>query len=150
CVLLSPNDSMPECIEKLKGNVEVLYDLRNRTIFEVLLQMYDAREAIDIITLHQRLKDKQMLEQIGGLAYISTLPDMVPSAANLSYYLDIVLEKFLLRRMIHVCTEIVGRVYDYQGEVDALMDEVERDILRISESRVTDATSSMKQLVNHA
>src|SRR5262249_47266392 len=123
---------------------------RNRTIFEVLLQMYDAREAIDIITLHQRLKDKQLLEQIGGLAYISTLPDTVPSAANLSYYLDIVLEKFLLRRMIHVWTEIVGRVYDYQGEVDALMDEVERDILRISESRVTDATSSMKQLVNHA
>ncbi|HTL54190.1 MAG TPA: replicative DNA helicase [Candidatus Limnocylindrales bacterium] len=150
CVLLAPNESMPECIEKLKGNPEVLYDLRHRTIFEIVLQMYDQREAIDIITLHQRLKDKQMLEQVGGLAYVSALPDAVPSAANLSYYLDIVLEKFLLRRMIHVCTDIVGRVYDYQGEVDALMDEVERDILRISESRVTEATNSMKQLVNHA
>ena len=150
CILLSPNDCMPQCIEKFKGNAEVLYDLRNRSVFEVLTQMYDQREAIDTITLHQRLKDRQLLEQIGGIAYISGLADAVPSAANLSYYLDIVQEKFLLRRMIHVCTEIVGRVYDYQGEVDTLMDEVERDILRISESRVAEAADSMKQLVNRA
>ena len=64
----------------------------------------------------------------------------MPSAANLSYYLDIVQEKYLLRRMIQTCTEVVGRVYDYEGEVDALMDEVERDILRISESRVQSQT----------
>ena len=150
CILLSPNESMPQCIEKFKGNAEVLYDLRNRTIFEVLTQMYDQREAIDTITLHQRLKDRQFLEQIGGVAYLSGLADSVPSAANLSYYLEIVQEKFLLRRMIHVCTDIVGRVYDYQGEVDALMDEVERDILRISESRVSEAADGMKQLVNRA
>ena len=98
--------------------------------------MYDQREAIDLITLQQRLKDKQLLEQVGGMAYLSPLPDAVPSAANLSYYLDIVLEKYLLRKMIHTCTEVVGRVYDYEGEVDALLDEVERDILRISEARV--------------
>ena len=42
--------------------------------------------------------------------------------------------------MIHTCTDVVGRVYDYEGEVDALMDEVERDILRISESRVQSQT----------
>ncbi len=150
CVLLSPNDCMGQCIEKFKGNHEVLYDLRNQTIFLVLLEMYDRREAIDLITLQQRLKDQHLLEEVGGLAYLSTLPDTVPSAANLSYYLDIVQEKFLLRRMIHVCTDIVGRVYDYEGQVDALMDEVERDILRISESRVQAATDTIKQLVNHA
>ena len=59
----------------------------------------------------------------------------MPSAANLSYYLDIVREKYLLRKMIQTCTDVVGRVYDYEGEVDALLDEVEQDILRISESR---------------
>jgi replicative DNA helicase len=112
--------------------------------------MYDSREAIDVITLQQRLKDKQLLEQVGGIAYLSILPDTVPSAANLSYYLDIVQEKFLLRKMIHVCTDVVGRVYDYEGEVDALMDEVERDILRISESRVQAHTNSIKDLVKKA
>jgi replicative DNA helicase len=112
--------------------------------------MYDAREAIDVITLQQQLKNKQLLEQVGGIAYLASLPDAVPSAANLSYYLDIVQEKFLLRKMIHTCTDVVGRVYDYEGEVDALMDEVERDILRISEARVTSETKTIKDLVKSA
>src|ERR1017187_5942569 len=97
--------------------------------------MFDSRIPIDVITLQQRLKDKELLEQVGGIAYLSQLQDAVPSAANLSYYLDIVREKFLLRKMIQTCTEVVGRVYDYEGDVDALLDEVERDVLRISESR---------------
>src|SRR6266849_10527130 len=111
CVLLSPNDCMGECIEKLKSGEEVFYDLRHQTIFKTLCEMYDSREAIDIITLQQRLKDSQLLEQVGSIAYLSVLPDTVPSAANLSYYVDIVREKYLLRKMIHVCTDVVARVY---------------------------------------
>jgi replicative DNA helicase len=150
CVLLSPNECMGECIEKLRDGREVFYDLRHQTIFETLVAMYDARAAIDVITLQQRLKDKQLLEQVGGIAYLSQLQDAVPSAANLSYYLDIVREKFLLRKMIQTCTDVVGRVYDYEGEVDALMDEVERDVLRISESRVQGGLVTTKELVGKA
>jgi replicative DNA helicase len=150
CVLLSPNECMGECMEKIKDGKEVFYDLRHQTIFETLVAMYDAREAIDVITLQQRLKDKQLLEQIGGIAYLAQLQDAVPSAANLSYYLDIVREKFLLRKMITTCTDVVGRVYDYEGEVDALMDEVERDVLRISESRVQSSVAGVKELVGRA
>ena len=150
CALLSPNECMGECIEKFKGGMEVFYDLRHQTIFNALVEMFNTREAIDVITLQQRLKNKQLLEEVGGIAYLAALPDAVPSAANLSYYLDIVQEKYLLRRMIQTCTEVVGRVYDYEGEVDALMDEVERDILRISESRVQSQTSTIKELVKKA
>ena len=150
CVLLAPNDCMGESIEKLKGGTDVFYDLRHQTIFTTLVQMYDGRQAIDVITLQQTLKDRQLLEQVGGISYLASLPDMVPSAANLSYYLDIVQEKYLLRKMIHTCTDVVSRVYDYEGEVDALMDEVERDILRISESRVQSQTSTIKDLVKKA
>ena len=150
CVLLSPNECLGECIEKLRDDKEVFYDLRHQTIFETLVAMFDAREAIDVITLQQRLKDRQLLEQVGGLAYLSQLQDAVPSAANLSYYLDIVREKFLLRKMIATCTDVVGRVYDYEGEVDALLDEVERDVLRISESRVQGGVVTTKELVGKA
>jgi replicative DNA helicase len=150
CVLLAPNECMGDCISKLKAGAEVFYDLRHQTIFNVLLEMSDSREAIDVITLQQRLKDQQRLSEVGGIAYLATLPDTVPSAANLSYYLDIVQEKYLLRRMIQTCTGVVSRVYDFEGEVDALMDEVERDILRISESRVQSQTSTIKELVNNA
>jgi len=150
CVLLSPNDCMGECIEKFKAGGDAFYDLRHQTIFSALTEMYDAREAIDVITLQQRLKNKQLLEEVGGLAYLASLPDTVPSSANLSYYLDIVQEKYLLRKMIHTCTEVVSRVYEYEGQVETLMDEVERDILRISESRVQGQSSTIKDLVKKA
>ena len=150
CVLLSPNDCMGECIEKFKSGAEVFYDLRHQTIFGALAEMYDSREAIDLITLQQRLKNKQLLDEVGGIPYLAGLPDTVPSSANLTYYLDIVQEKYLLRKMIRICTDVVGRVYDYEGEVDALMDEVERDILRISESRVQSQTITIKDLVKKA
>ena len=150
CVLLSPHDCMGECIEKLKSGPDIFYDVRHRTLFQTLTEMYDQKQAIDLITLQQHLKNIQQLENVGGLAYLSSLPDAVPSAANLEYYLDIVLEKYLLRKMIQTCTGIVGRVFDYEGQVDALLDEVERDILRISEERVAGASLTIKELVNKA
>jgi replicative DNA helicase len=150
CVLLSPNDCMGECIEKFKSGPEVFYDLRHQTIYNALATMYDAREAIDLITLQQQLKNNQLLDEVGGIPYLASLPDKVPSSANLSYYLEIVQEKYLLRKMIHTCTDVVARVYDYEGEIDALMDEVERDILRISESRVQAHTNTIKDLVKKA
>ncbi len=150
CILISPNDCVGECVEKFKEGAEVFYDLRHRTVFETLVEMYDERQAIDIITLQQRLKNKQRLDEVGGLAYLNSLPDTVPSAANLSYYLDIVLEKHVLRRLISTCTEVVGRVYGHEGQVDSLLDEVERDILRISETRVEGKTDKIKDLVKKA
>jgi replicative DNA helicase len=151
CALLSPNECIGECVEKLKDEgKETFYDLRHQTIYEELVEMFNTREPVDIITVQQRLKNKQLLEQVGGIAYLTQLQDAVPSAANLSYYLEIVREKYLLRKMITTCTEVVGRVYDYEGEVDALLDEVERDVLRISESRGQSNVLGVKDLVNRA
>src|SRR4051794_36951401 len=64
CILLSPNECMGECLSKLKGGSDVFYDLRHQTIFDALAEMFDKREAIDVITLQQRLKDQQLLEQV--------------------------------------------------------------------------------------
>ncbi len=150
CVMLSPNDCMGECIEKLKGGAEVFYDLRHQTIFSMLAEMYDKREGIDIITLQQRLKDKAVLDEVGGIAYLNSLADAVPSAANLRYYVEILLEKFVLRKMVQVCTEVVGRVYENEDDVDGFLDEVERDVLRISEIRVDPKADKIKDLVNRA
>lgn len=150
CVLLAPKEGMGVCIEKLKRGGEVFYDLRHQSLFELLAEMYDQKEPIDLITIQQKLRDRKQLEAIGGLSYLAGLVDAVPSAANLEYYLDIVREKFLLRKMIQTCTAVVGRVYEYEGEVDALLDEVERDVLRISEERVEASSRTIKELVHKA
>src|ERR1035437_1012822 len=144
CCLLSPVQCIPETLAKLGRNGDAFYDLRHRTIYKHILALHDQGVPVDVIVLQQALKDNRVLEEVGGIAYLAALPDTVPSSANLSYYLDIVLEKYLLRKMIHTCTDVVGRVYDYEGEVDALLDEVERDILRISESRVQNLTITIK------
>ncbi len=150
CILLSPNECMGECLAKLKAGKEVFYDLRHQTIFNTLAEMYDQRQPIDLITLQQRLKDRQVLDQVGGLPYLMTLPSCVPSAANLSYYLDIVHQKYVLRKMIQTCSNIIARLYEHEGEVDQVLDEVERDVLRVSEERVEATSLSIKQLVRNA
>ena len=125
CVMLSPNDCLGTCLEKFKKGVEVFYDLRHQVIFDTLVEMYDTKKPIDIITLQENLKLKNQLEAIGGIPYLSALPDAVPSAANLEYYIEIVREKYVLRKMIQTCTGVVGRVYEHEGKVDGLLDEDE-------------------------
>lgn len=150
CLLLSPNDGLGVCIERFKGGMQVFYDLRHQQIYELLCGMYDEKSAIDLITVQQRLKDAGQLDGIGGLAYLTELMNVVPSAANLTYYMEIVREKYLLRKVIQTCTGVVGRVYDHDGGVDTLLDEVEREVLRISEERVEASSQSIKELVHKA
>ena len=151
CALLDPNQCIGECVEKLKDDGKAaFYDLRHQIIYETLSEMFNARKPIDLITVQQNLKDRQLLDQVGGIAYLNQLQDAVPSAANLSYYLDIVREKYLLRKLITTCTGVVGRVFDYEGDVEALLDEVEKEILRVNESRAQGNMVAVRELVNHA
>lgn len=151
CCLLDPNQCIGECIEKLKDDGKsAFYDLRHQTVYETVSAMFNARQPIDLITVQQHLKDRQLLEQIGGIAYLSQLQDAVPSAANLAYYLDIVREKYLLRKLITTCSGVVGKVFDYEGEVEALLDEVEKEILRVNESRSQATMIPVNTLVHEA
>lgn len=162
CILLSPNPCMGESLELLKARPEVFYDLRHQVIYRTLIEMFERREPIDVITLQQRLRDAppwedsrlgapvNRLDMAGGLTYLASLPDAVPSAANLAYYANIVYEKYLLRRLVQTCTGVVSRIYEYEGDVQELLDEVERDILHISEERVEGGTVPIRELVRDA
>lgn len=150
CLILSPADCIGEAIEKLKVGPEVFYDLRHRTLYSTLIEMYDERTGIDTMTVSQRLRDRKQLDGIGGLGYLASLPDLVPSAANLPYYIDIVIEKFLLRKMVHTCSDIVSRVYEFEGDLAQIMDEAEREVLAVCGAMDTDKASDIKQLVQGA
>lgn len=137
CILWAPNDCVPECVQRLgvEGAL-AFYDLRHQTLYETLVGMFDTREAIDFITLSQRLKDENQLESIGGLAYLTSLQDCIPSAANLPYYLGILEEKYTLRRLIRTCSETIGKVYE-EGDgisrerVGEVLDNFETEALAI-------------------
>src|SRR5277367_598445 len=150
CILLSPRECVGDCIEKFKAGGDVFLDERHKAIFQTVVEMYDKQQIIDPITLHQMLKSRQKLDLAGGMAYVASLPDMAPSPANLEFYAQIVQDKHLLRKMIETCQETEKRVFDHHGDVEVLLDEVERDILRISETRVEAKTGNIKALVTSA
>jgi hypothetical protein len=146
CCLLAPMDNLPKARKRL-GHEEgaEFYDLRHRDIWLTLGRMYDDRllgkplsstatssDGIDLITVQQRLKDNQRLEGAGGLAYLASLPDMVPSAANLDYYLEIVAEKFALRKAVGLCVEFVRQGYEWQGQVEHLIHTLQDDVAQLA------------------
>ena len=149
CQLLDPNTCVGQAFEALKDDgAQAHYDLRHQTIQQTLFDMYDERTPIDLITVQQRLKDQQLLDQVGGIAYLSALQDCVPSAANLSYYLDFVREKYLLRRLVQTCSGVVSRVYDFEGDVEQLLDEIETEMMAVRKDRGQTGTRKLSDLVN--
>lgn len=133
CIMLDPSECIGSCIEAFKDGAEVFYSLNNRTIYHEMLEMYSNRKQVDSVTLFQSLKDKNLLNEIGGAVYIAALSDATPSAANLSHYIGIVRNKYILRKIIATCTEAVAMAYQYQGQVDELVDRVERDIHNVTD-----------------
>ena len=125
--IMQAHECLDEAVERL-GKADVFYDLRRQVVFNVMVQMREDREPIDVITLQQRLKNQNRLEEVGGIAYLSALPDVAPSPANLGQYLDIAWEKYQLRKVIHACTTAVSDAYDHTGPVEVLLEAVERGI----------------------
>jgi len=140
CCLLSPQTVIPEAQARIPTS-EVFYDLRCRTIWETLVDMSNDGVGIDVITLQARLKAFGQLEEVGGGAFLSGLPDAVPSAANAGYYLNNIIEKYQLRRMIQVATEVISKAYEHEGEVAEILDWFESEALKV---RVTESKSVTK------
>src|SRR6184192_3793787 len=124
-MLISPRDTIAECVEKI--NEEYFYVPAHQTIYTVLVELWNAGQAIDLITFTQVLRDRNLLESLGGAAFITGLFTFVPTAANVQYYLDIVRDKYILREIIAAATESVRRAYEEQDEVNNLLDEVEKE-----------------------
>lgn len=108
------------------------YDLRHRTIFEHFKKMFKTGIVIDFISTQQSLKDGKILKEIGGVAYLSEVQDAAPSAANLSYYLEILREKFTLRQTIELCANITGRIHTHERDPESLMLAVRAELETIT------------------
>jgi replicative DNA helicase len=144
CCLLN-GDVVGDCLDKIRA--EAFYDVRHRTLFEVLVAMFQKPAPIDVLTVTQWLKERGELEAVGGDAHLIALMDCVPSAANAPYYVEIVREKFLLRQLIKVCVESVGRAYECENEVDRVVDAIERDILAVNETRTAGQERRIREIL---
>lgn len=145
-ILLAPKEVAGLCVEK-GVKKEAFHIPAHASIYEVLLEMYDKRQPIDVITLTETLHTRKLLDQCGGPAFVTELFTFLPTAANATYYLEIIEEKFTLREIIRVGTEYASRAYDEQGDVNQLLDEVETRVLALSQDRYKDKAASMKDEV---
>jgi replicative DNA helicase len=109
--------------------------------------MWNKNLPVDFITITQLMRDRQQLDQIGGPAFITHLFTYLPTAANVGYYLDSLVEKHTLREVIRVCTEYAARSYEEQGAVQTLLDEVETRIFEIAKGQFQENTFDMKKEV---
>jgi len=147
--LLAPREIGGLCAEK-QIKPEHFHLPAHAQIYATLVELWDANKPIDFITLTQLLRDRNQLEQVGGAAYITELFTFLPTAANATYYADILQEKFTLREIIKVCTEYAARSYDEQDDVPSLLNDVEQKIFGIAQDRFKEKAASMKDQVMQA
>lgn len=148
-ILLAPSDTMALCISRIK-DPEVFYNLAHQEIYRVLVMMHDAQEPIDEITLKTWLELQNLLEDIGGTAYVFSLRDKCVSAANVEYYLENVIGKFRARKAIATATEMVSRVYDNAGEIDALISSATQGLMDLSQAQIDAEDTPIRDLVQES
>lgn len=141
--------------EAIGSAIEILdetwfYEQANRQIFKAILELYNQRKNVDLITLSDKLKNDGTLEQIGGVSYLSFLIDLVPSAANVEHYANIVKEKGVLRRLIKNATNIIAESYESTGNVDEVVDNAERLIFEVADLKQRSQSVHIKDLVRQS
>ena len=143
--VLLENEALNRVLEILQE--DDFYRDAHRRIFSAILHLYEHSEPVDLITLSEVLKTRGDLDDVGGVEYLNSLVNGVPTAANISYYAKIIKEKAILRKLINRATEIVSQSYANSGDVDEFIDQAERTIFEISEDRVRPSFYPIKDLI---
>lgn len=130
-ILLDPPNEVTTALGILSEPQTSFFDMRHQTIFDAIVKMVDAGEYVDVITLKSRLADRGILQQVGGIPYISGLLNATPCASNANYYLHIIEEKAYARRVIQECTKLSLDVQRSMVPADELAADVETRILSL-------------------
>lgn len=126
---------------------EDFYHPAHQIIYRVMMELGEDNQPIDLVTLTAKLKDKQKLEDIGSLSYLTKLANAVPTAANVDYYAQIIAEKSIMRRLIHTATQIASEGYIGGDDVSGLLRDAERRILEISNYRSSNDFIAIKDIL---
>lgn len=143
--ILIDNNALPKSLEII--DEDDFYRIAHRKIFKAMIELFEKNEPIDIITLTDQLKKNNDIEAIGGVAYLSTLINMVPTAANVRYHSNIVREKSLLRGLLRSVNEISSKVYEDNLDAEDLVDYAEKSIFDISEKRIKTSFVTLKDVI---
>lgn len=131
-VFLSP-DALADAMEFVEA--KDFYRRAHQLLFQAMIDLNDDGEAIDVLTVNNRLEMNNQLDDVGGVAYIAELASSVPTAANVGYYAKLVAEKAVLRRVIAAATNIITQAKEQDEPVADLLESAERQIMKVAENR---------------
>ena len=131
-------------------NVEDFYQKQYGTLFEAMTELYSEGKPIDLITLQNRLKEKDVPPEISSLEFVRDMITTVPTSANVKYYAEIVSEKALLRRLIKVNEDIAAECYAGKERVEDILEDTEKQIFQVLQRRSSDDFVPIKEVVLNA
>ena len=149
CIFDGGQEVLATCLEA-KIAPESFFVPTHQAIFEAILKLHDAGTAIDEITLADNLSSRGKAEETGGYGALTRLTSRIETTAHARFWMEIVREKYLLRRLIRTSTSVVDRCFRQQGELEQFLEEVEQEVFLISQDRVTDSAVSIKESIDSA
>jgi replicative DNA helicase len=143
--MLIDEDAVSLAVESLSRNS--FYKDIHQKIFEAIANLYNADKAVDIITLTDELKRSGILEEVGGVSFLTALVNSVPTAANIAHYISIVKEKSILRSLITHATKIISLSYESEGNVDEVVDTAEKLIFEVTDAKPRSSYVHLKEII---
>lgn len=129
---------------------DLFYKDTHKKIFEAITELYNANKPVDLITLTDELKRKEILDQVGGASFLTSLVNTVPTAANIGHYAAIVKEKGILRTLINNSTRVVSLCYESDGNINEVVDYAEKLIFEVSERRTHGTYIHLKEIIKES
>ena len=147
--VLIDNNSIHDVLEILLP--DDFYKDAHRKIFQSMIDIELKSEPIDVLTLYEFLKSKgNLLEEVGGSAYLTYLTELVPSTVNVSHYARLVKDKSILRNIVLTATEIAQTGYDDNVDPEQFLDHAEKAILEIAQSKIKPGFYNSRELSQQA
>lgn len=126
------------------------YSDKHRVIFEAMLDLFRKHEPIDLLSLSNRLQEKNELERIDGRAYLIQLSNTVPTASHVVHYAQIVQKKATLRRLINAASEISGLGYEESEDVERVLDQAEQSLFKVSQKFLKASFTAIQDILDDA
>ena len=142
--MMLSRDAVVEASEVIGKND--FYMDSHKIIFEMMTDLFESNQPVDLVTVTDALRGKDLLEVVGGMDYVSDLPMHVISTSTVPYYAKMIKDKATLRRLIASSGKVAELGYG-GGSVDEVLEEAERSVFMISESRVSSGLNSLRDIL---
>jgi replicative DNA helicase len=146
--LLLDRDAVVAVVEFLRP--EHFYEEKHQRIFDVIIDLYQEREPVDVVTVTEKLKKDKNLKLIGGAEYLTTLVNMVPTAAHAEHYGKLVRDDFTKRQLITAAAKISDMSFDDSGDVRQILDNAESTVFSLAQQHLKQVFTPVKNILTES